>query len=265
MGLLLAGASYLDLMVIFDLSHEPIFRSFKMLCGWIMARFKYPLVKALEEENVKYFEDISSSFAECGESNGVLRGGCTIGAVDGLLAIKVKRPTLLTGTLRDPGAYYCRKGFHALNCQGICDNNKKVQWISSRHPHIGSSHDDSLAFTSSTILYQRLLQPKKEFLYKNGYFLIGDSAYCMESFLLVPYDNPNMRTSRGGQLEDAYSYYHSNSRIKIECTFEEIIMRWGIFWRKMQMGIDSVGNIFSVAGLVHNFIIDERDGESMNK
>jgi hypothetical protein len=79
------------------------------------------------------------------------------------------------------------------------------------------------------------LQEKKEFLYKNGYFLIGeDSAYCMESFLLVPYDNPyNMRTARG-QVEDAYNCYHSNSRIKIECTFGEIIMRWGIFWRKMR-------------------------------
>jgi hypothetical protein len=66
-------------------------------------------------------------------------------------------------------------------------------------------------------------------------------------------------------VEDAYNYYHSNSRIKIECTFGEIIMRWGIFWRTMQiMGIDTVGNIVSVAGLVHNFIIDERDGESMN-
>ena len=39
---LLAGASYLDLMVIFDLSHEPIFRSFRMVCGWVMVTFKYP-------------------------------------------------------------------------------------------------------------------------------------------------------------------------------------------------------------------------------
>ena len=30
------------------------------------------------------------------------------------------------------------------------------------------------------------------------------------------------------------------------------------------MGIDTVGTIVSVAGLVHNFIIDERDGEAMN-
>ncbi len=131
-----------------------------VVCGWVvMATFKYPLlVKALEEENIEYFKDISSPFAECGASNGVFRG--CIGAVNGL-AIKIKRPTF-TGTLRDPGAYYCQKGFflHALNCQGtICDNNKKVhQWISSRN--IGSSHD-SLAFTTRTVLYE-LLQQKKE-------------------------------------------------------------------------------------------------------
>ena len=141
----------------------------------------------------------------------------------------------------------------ALNVQGICDSNKKVQWISSNH--LGSCHDSS-AFTS-TILY-KVLQDKKEFLYRNGLFLIGDSAYCMESFLLVPYDSPNMKTGKG-QKEDAYNYYHSNSRIQIECTFGEVIMRWGIFWRKLQMKIASVGTIVNCAALVHNFIVDERD------
>ena len=70
-----------------------------------------------------------------------------------------------------------------------------------------------------------------------------------------------MRTSTG-QTEDVYNYYHSNSRIKIECAFGEFIMRWGIFWRKLQMDLASVGDIISAAGLVHNFIIDERDTES---
>jgi hypothetical protein len=58
--------------------------------------------------------------------------------------------------------------------------------VSSRH--IGSCHD-SVAFTD-TKLYG-LLQKKTDFLVKQGYFIDGDSAYNMESFLLVPYLQPS--------------------------------------------------------------------------
>jgi hypothetical protein len=106
-----------------------------------------------------------------------------------------------------------------------------------------------------------MLQLKRDFLYNHGFFIVGDSAYCMESFLLVPYDRPNMRRSEG-QQQDAYNFYHSNCRIRIECTFGEIMMRWGIFWRKLQFDVAVVGEIIAAAGLLHNFIVDERDAES---
>ena len=156
---LLAGASYLDLMVIFDLTHGSIFGCFRMVCGWVLRTFTYPLIKALQDEDEEYLEGVSTSFAYGGASDGIFRG--CIGALDGL-AIKIKRPTL-TDTLRDPGAYYCRKGFHALNVQGICDASKKLSWISSKH--IGSCHDSS-AFTR-TLLYQ-LLQARKDWLNRKG-------------------------------------------------------------------------------------------------
>ena len=49
---LLAGASYLDLMVIFDLSHRSIFRSFHTVIRWINKSFTFPLVRALADEDV---------------------------------------------------------------------------------------------------------------------------------------------------------------------------------------------------------------------
>ena len=240
---LLAGASYLDLMVIFDLAEQSVLRSFRLVCDWVSCTFEYPLVKALNTEDVEYFDKITHDFAYSA-SNGVFMG--CIGAVDGL-AIKIKQPTA-TKELTDPGAYYCRKGYFALNCQAICDFDKRIAWISTRH--IGSCHD-SAAF-AETRLYG-LLQQKSEFLTKNGYFIVGDSAYNMESFLLVPYPQPAPRSA-----EDAYNYYHSNCRIRIECTFGEFIMRWGIFWRTLQFDIGQIGKMVSCAGLVHNFIVDER-------
>ena len=56
------------------------------------------------------------------------------------------------------------------------------------------------------------------------YFLIGDSAYSIESFILTPYDSPNPRTP-----EDDYNFFHSSARITVECAFGEIDLRWGYF------------------------------------
>jgi DDE superfamily endonuclease len=240
---LLAGASYLDLMVVFDLSHDPVFQSFHLVCHWVHETFTYPLVAALDNEDAEYFNTVASHFAYSA-SDGIFKS--CIGALDGW-AVRIKRP-VPTNNLRDPGAYFCRKGFFALNCQAICDHQKRIMWISSRH--IGSCHD-SVAFTD-TQLYT-LLEEKKSFLLKHCFFIVADSAYNMESFLLVPYARPGPQS-----MEDAYNYYHSNCRIRIECAFGEIVMRWGIFWRTLQFNLEQVGDIISAAALLHNFIVDER-------
>jgi hypothetical protein len=242
---ILSGASYLDLMVIFEVTHDPIFRSFKLVCNWIRGTFKFPLVNALRNEDTEYFDNISSTFSHVGASCGNY-SGC-IGAIDGI-AMRIKRPTL-SNKLRDPGAYYCRKGFYSLNCQAICDCDKRILWISSKH--IGSTHD-AAAF-HETKLY-RLLQQKKEYLKKHGFFIAGDSAYCMDSFLLTPYSTPGPRSA-----EDAYNFYHSNCRIRIECTFGEIVMRFGIFWRTLNFDLSFNGDIIEAAALLHNYIVDQRD------
>jgi hypothetical protein len=245
---LLAGASYLDLMVIFQVTHDPVYRSFRMVSEWVNTSFHFPLVAALENGNLDYFKSVASSFA-MGTSRGHFNG--CIGALDGI-AIRIRRPTL-SRDLRDPGAYFCRKNFHALNCQAICDSHKRISWLSSRH--IGSCHD-SVAFTD-TRLYD-LLQKKRVFLETEGFFIVGDSAYNIESFLLTPYDHAEPRS-----IEDSYNFYHSSCRIRIECAFGEIVMRFGILWRSLKFDISFVGEIISAACLVHNFIVDLREGEDL--
>jgi hypothetical protein len=94
---------------------------------------------------------------------------------------------------------------------------------------------DSAAF-HETKLYKLLLE-KKEYFKKHVFFLLaGDSAYCMDSFLLTPYSTPGPRSP-----EDAYNFYHSNCPIRIECTFGEAAMRFGIFWRTLNLVCVSMG------------------------
>jgi len=72
--------------------------------------------------------------------------------------------------------------------------------------------------------------------------------------LLVPYDN-----AQPGSAEDAYNFWQSHSCIRIECTFGELIMQFGIFWRTLRFDIKLAVNIVNAAGLLHKFILEERD------
>ena len=96
-------------------------------------------------KDVAFFKKISEDFA-MGASDGVFQG--CIGALDGL-AIRIKKPDK-GSSIVNPGAYYCQKGFYALNCQAICDSKKRILWMSSAHQ--GSCHN-STAF-QSTVLHR---------------------------------------------------------------------------------------------------------------
>ncbi len=88
-------------------------------------------------------------------------------------------------------SFYSRRGYFAVNVQAIVDKKKcvLVQSIMSR----GTEHD-STAFKHLS-LYKWLLQ-------NNGYYFIGDSAYSLKSFLLVPYNN-----AVHGTPEDDYNFF----------------------------------------------------------
>jgi hypothetical protein len=138
-------------------------------------------------------------------SDGVFRG--CIGALDGL-AVKMKCPTL-SDLIPDPGNYFCRKGFYALNVQAICDKLRRFIWVSTGHK--GSTHD-SLAFDGTHL--NKVLAEMADKLLSKGLFFVGDSAFPLLSYLLVPYDSPDSMSP-----EDAFNYWLSNSRIQIECAF----------------------------------------------
>jgi hypothetical protein len=171
--------------------------------------------------------------------------GC-IGALDGI-AIRVK--CFSTNDVPDPGNYYCRKGFYALNVQAICDRNKRFLWCSTGHK--GGTHDSRAFF--ETNLYD-LMESLSEDLKEQGLYLAGDSAYALAVFLLTPFNNPGPKS-----IEDAFNFYHSSSRIFIECAFGELVMRWGIFWRRLCFNPTKVGSIIHCAMLLHNFIVEQRE------
>lgn len=242
---MLAGGSYLDIILSYGIKSAEVYRVFHECKDWINLAFKLPLVDYLNNEDLPALQRISEDFSA--RSNGVFKG--VIGAIDGI-AIRIRCPSSSIDGIEDCGNYYCRKGFYALNMQAICDSHKRIIWLSSGHK--GSVHD-SAAFAETMLI--ELLKSKADFLFDNRLFIIGDSAYTLASYLLTPHDNASSQS-----MEDDFNYYHSSCRINIECAFGEIIMRWGIFWRKLQFSLKETGKIINAAILLHNFLIDKRDG-----
>ena len=99
-----------------------------------------------------------------------------------------------------------------------------------------------------------LLEEMKDTLKKYGLFLVGDSAYPLSVYMQVPYPN-----ARPGTAKDSFNFWLSNARIHIECTFGEMIMRFGLFWRTLRFDIETSAKIVKAAALLHNFIVDCRE------
>ena len=96
-------------------------------------------------------------------------------------------------------------------------------------------------------------------LFQKGYYLVGDSAYGLRSFLITPYDNAATNSP-----EDTFNYFHSSCRISVECAFGEIDMHWSIFWKPLGHKLSNVKYIIDACMRLHNFLVDYRIQNSID-
>ncbi len=133
---ILMGASYLDLIgLAFGVqSIQSIYNYFTTSIQWINNTFSFPLVPILQQlkegminndqQSTNYaLEKLNKISTDFGRDSDGIFIGC-IGALDGL-AIRIKCPSL-SKVISDPGNYFWRKNFYALNVQAICDKRKKL-------------------------------------------------------------------------------------------------------------------------------------------
>ena len=128
-------------------------------------------------------------------------------------------PSCFYDAIKNPTTVFSRKGLFALNVQCIVNDRKKVLWVSFYRK--SGSHDSS--YFRETKLYG-FMESVREGLFKLGYYILGDSEYTIESFLLPPYDAASPKTP-----EDDFDFFHSSARIIVECVFGEIDLRWEFF------------------------------------
>ena len=239
---MLAGGKALDLAVIFDISESHCKKIFIDVAeNWIIkADIGEINVESYLKDEIK-MKKVSDGFSQ--RSNGILKGA--IGAIDGWL-VRITKPLKNRDGVRNPSTFFSRKGFYALNVQCMVDHEKKVLW--SSFSNAGSSHDSSCF--RSTLLYKDILKPMRDRLYELKYFILGDSAYAIESFVIPPYDN-----AKSGSPEDDFNFYHSSARITVECAFGEIDRRWGIFWSTISYSLRNTCIICEAGFRIHNFLV----------
>lgn len=231
----LAGGSYLDIHDNYGVSPSSFYRLVYQCCDSIVEKFpiEFPT-------DVPSLRKLADEFALRQRwYMRVFKG--IIGAIDGIL-IKIKCPSMKEVGM--PKHYYCRKGFFALNVQAVCDVRNRFIFVSMDMP--GATHD-ARAFSFST-----LCEALNAGMIPAGFYLLGDAAYRGIRHVLAPFiGNLSAR-------ESVFSFYHSSVRMVIECSFGQLVSRWGILWRPLRVPLRRAPLVVETCMCLHNIMIDRQ-------
>jgi hypothetical protein len=175
-------------------------------------------------------------------SRGVING--CIGALNGWI-LKIQKPRKSDG-MGNAASFYSGKGYFSINVQVIVDKQKKLLFRSIK---LRRAEHNSTAF-KTTILYKWFLINWRELVSKGLHF-IGDSAYPLKPFILIPYDN-----TAHGTPGDNYNFFHSSLYIAVECHFGKVDLWFGIFWRPLKFSLKANGHIIDACLWLHDFILE---------
>jgi hypothetical protein len=239
----LAGSRWVDIVRIHGVSKPALYVCIGQV---IRAIIRHPLIgKAKfptdEVEAKKYAEQWASLSGPPGGRRGVL-SGC-IGAIDGIL-IKTRAPTKKE-TVRVTDFYSGHKSTVGLNVQVVCDARKRIIFLSVLCP---GKTNDLVAYESSKVA--SLIEGLPA-----GFYAVGDNAYVNSNHLLVPFPGKLSNTDP----RDAFNFYLSQLRVRVENCFALLVGRWGIFWGPLRMPLRYQPMIIKATCCLHNFCIDEGD------
>ena len=234
-----AGGSVYDIMTTYGISHTDALDSCWYVVDAVNSDRRFDIVfpddPDLQKRIAEGFRQVSTAYF-----------GCCAGAIDGIL-IWIHKPSM-----RDcldagcsSGKIFCgRKKKFDLNCQAVCDVRGKILDLSILYP---GSTSDILAFEGKS-LFQKL----ENGLLAPGLCLFGNNAYLNTPYMAMPY------SAVSGGSKDAYNFYHSQLRIRIECTFGMLTHRWAILRSAIPMNVTVRKTVALVCALtkLHNFCVD---------
>ena len=233
----LAGGSYIDLKNAYSCSVSSIYAH--RLCfihavnSCDLLKLHFPMKLAEIYSSQSQFQEISS--------NSVI-SGC-IGTIDGLLVV-VKCPSMKDSS-NNPSSYYSGHYYcHGLNVQAICDASCRFTFFAVAAP--GKSSDQAAI--------ERTALPMALDDLPLGAYIVGDAAYTLTDKCLTPFTG----SQQADPTKDAYNFFLSQVRIRIEMAFGLLTTKWQLLKQPLGVSLNVAAEVLECISWLHNFCIDMR-------
>ncbi|XP_016122431.1 putative nuclease HARBI1 [Sinocyclocheilus grahami] len=156
-----------------------------------------------------------------------------------------------------PRDYFNRKGWHSIVIQAVVDGKGLFWDLCVGHP--GSVHDARVLRQS--YLWKMLndghpLNQSKVHIsgYDVGYYLIGDSAYPLQNWLMKPFPD----TGRLTPQQQRFNLRLSCARSVVDSSFGRLKARWRCLLKRSDCKLELIKKMVLTCCVLHN-ICEERD------
>lgn len=236
----LAGSKYTDLMDIFNLSRTETYRCRDQFIDAVLNSEELKICLPSTDEEI---ENVARGFTEISTCD--IHNGRCVGAVDGFFQ-SCKCPTMVESNF-NPGAYYSgHYQDYGLNVQAMCDAKLRYLFFAVAAP--GKTNDSvSITFCRDLLEYINGLDL--------GKYVVGDAAYDLSDRLLIPFTG----SQRANVDNDAFNFFLSQLRIRIEMSFARLVRKWWILTSRLQNSLETNSRILMACARLHNFVIDNDD------
>ncbi|CAD7001648.1 unnamed protein product [Ceratitis capitata] len=195
------------------------------------AKVRFPMTQIERQAAKEIFASSSSPFV-----------GGTIGAID-CTHVSIMSPKT------HEEAYVNHHGYHSINVQMICDPYLKILAVNAKYP--GARHD-SFIWSSSTV--RRVMQRSFE-SGNHNMFLIGDSGYPLEPWLMTPLPNQPQ-----GSPKFRYNEALCKARNPVERLFGVLKGTWRCLSQQRTLLYDAgfTGRIVNACSVLHNIRLGDQ-------
>jgi hypothetical protein len=237
----LAGEPYTALNDIANISTTSVYR---LRNRFIAALLKVDAMKIKIPDSAEEWEAVRRGFENI--SCDKLFRGC-VGAIDGFFA-PIQQPRVEDANGNPMSFMSGHYGMFGLNCQAVCDARERFLFFGVVAP---GKTNDVIAFEYCSHLKEVIAN------LPYGLFLVGDAAYTCTERMLTPMTG----SQRLDPVNDAYNFYLSQVRIRIEMAFARLVTKWRILRAPLLGSLATISRTLMACAIMHNYVI-EVDGHN---
>ena len=109
--------------------------------------------------------------------------------------------------------------------------------------------------TNDVVAYRRSGLPDKVEALPLTRYVVGDNAYTPTEHVLTPFSG----SEKDDPAKDAYNFYVSQVRIRIEMCFGRLVSKWRILKTPLCVKLKNATRIIYACTRLHNYCINEGD------